>query len=81
MINLGLIDLLLLVVLFVSFVYALRRRHLIQFAIILVIVILIEFERLVPGTMTAIGNVIHTIDVFNAQLPHIQIQPIVTIHP
>ncbi|HEX7974577.1 MAG TPA: hypothetical protein VF498_09230 [Anaerolineales bacterium] len=72
---------LLLVVLIVSFVYALRGRNLIQFAIVLVIVLLIEFERLVPGTMTAIGNVIHTIDVVNAQLPHVQIQPIVTIHP
>jgi hypothetical protein len=81
MINLGLIDLLLLVLLFGSFVYAIRGRHVVQFAIILVIVLLIEFERLVPGTMTAIGNVIHSIDVFNAQLPHLQIQPIVTIQP
>ncbi len=79
MINLGLIDLLILVVLFISFVLALRRRAWLQFAIILVIVILIELERLVPGTMTAIGNSIHAIDAMNAQLPHIQIQPIITI--
>ena len=81
MINLGLIDLLLLVVLFVGFVYALRRRNWLPFSIILVIILFIELERLVPGTMTSIGNAIHTIDLVNGQLPHIQIQPIITIQP
>jgi len=81
MINLGLIDLLLLVVLFVSFVYALRARNLLPFSVILILILLIELERLVPGTMTALGKAIHTIDLVNAQLPHIQIQPIITIKP
>ncbi len=80
MINLGLIDLLLLVILFVSFVFAIRRRTWLAFAIILVIILFIELERLLPGTMTAIGNAIHSIDALNAQLPHVQIQPIITIH-
>ncbi len=79
MINLGIIDLLLLLALLGSFVYALRRRRLLPFTIILIVVLLIELERLVPGTMTGIGNAIHTIDVANAQMPHIQIQPIITI--
>jgi hypothetical protein len=80
MINLGLIDLLLLVILFASFVYALRRHSWLTFSIILIIIFLIELERLLPGTMNAIGNAIHAIDVVNAQLPHVQIQPIITIH-
>ncbi len=81
MINLGFIDLLLLVVLFVSFLYALRARNLLPFWAVLIIIILIELERLVPGTMTALGKAIHTIDAVNAQLPHIQILPIITIQP
>lgn len=79
MINIGLIDLLLLVILFVSFLYALRARNLLPFVAILIIILLIELERLVPGTMTALGKGIHTIDTINAQLPHIRVQPIVTI--
>ncbi len=81
MINLGLIDVLILVILLVSLVYAIRGRHWLQFAIVLVIVVLIEIERLAPGTMTAIGNAIHAIDAVNAQLPHIQIQPVITVNP
>ena len=81
MINIGLIDLLLLVILFVSFLYTFRTRNLLSFAIILVIILIIEVERLVPGTMTALSRGIHAIDVVNAQLPHIQIQPIVSIQP
>ncbi len=79
MINLGVIDLLLLVILLIAFMNALRRRGWLVFAIILVIVFFIELERLAPGTMTAIGDTIHTIDKVNAALPHVQIQPIVTI--
>jgi hypothetical protein len=81
MINLGLIDLLLLVILISSFLAAFRRRNLLTFSIILIIILLIEFERLAPGTMSALGRAIHSIDVVNAQLPHIQIQPIVSILP
>jgi hypothetical protein len=81
MINLGVIDLLILVVLIVSFVYALRGRRLILFSILLIIVLFIELERLAPGTMTAIGSAIHAIDAVNAQLPHVQIHPIVTVIP
>ncbi len=79
MINLGVIDLLLLIILIVAFVYALRRRGWLTFSIVLIIILLIELERLAPGTMTAIGDTIHTIDKVNAQLPHVQIQPIITV--
>ncbi len=79
MINLGLIDLLLLVILFAAFVYALRRRGWLTFAIVLIVILLIELERLAPGTLTALGDAIHAIDKVNAQLPHVQIQPIITV--
>ncbi len=79
MINLGVIDLLLLVILLVAFLNALRRRGWLTFAIVLVIILIIELERLAPGTMTTIGNWIHAIDSVNAALPHVQIQPILTI--
>ncbi len=79
MINLGLIDLLLLVILFGAFVYALRRRGWLAFASVLIVILLIELERLAPGSMTALGDAIHAIDKVNAQLPHVQIQPIITV--
>ncbi len=79
MINLGLIDLLLLVILVVAFVYALRRRGWLAFAIVLIVILLIQLERLAPGTMTALGDAVHAIDKVNAQLPHVQIQPIITV--
>jgi hypothetical protein len=79
MINIGLIDLLLLAILVIALVYSLRGHNLLPFAAILVIVLLIELERLAPGAMVALGNAIHEIDVINEQLPHIQISPIVTI--
>ncbi len=76
MINLGLIDLLLLVILFVSFVRAIRTRNLLAFSLILIIIVLIELERLSPGISNALNRAIHTIDQVNAKLPHIQIQPV-----
>ena len=81
MINLGLIDLLLLVLLFISFLYSLRTRNLLPISAMLIIILLIESERLVPGTMAALGKGIHSIDTINAQLPHIRILPIVSIQP
>ena len=77
MINLGLIDLLLVVVLFISFVRAIRTRNLLSFSLILIIIVLIELERLSPGISTALNKGIHTIDLVNAHLPHIQIQPVI----
>jgi hypothetical protein len=79
MINLGLIDVLLVLVLLFSFFYSVRTRYFLPFSIALIVVLLIELERLVPGSMTALGNAIHSIDAINEQLPHIQISPIVTI--
>jgi hypothetical protein len=81
MINLGVIDVLLLLFLAGMLFRALRTHNLLPFFIALTIILLIELERLIPGTMTALGNGIHTIDAFNEQLPHIEISPIITIKP
>jgi hypothetical protein len=79
MINLGMIDILFLVVLIATFVVASRRRTMLAFYIVLVLIILIELERLLPGMLTAAGNAIHGIDAFNQQLPHVEISPVITI--
>lgn len=81
MINLGVIDILLLLVLVGTLFRALRTRNLLPFFIVLFIILLIELERLVPGTMAALGKGIRSIDVVNEKLPHVQISPIITIKP
>jgi hypothetical protein len=79
MISFGLIDLLLIIVLLLTFVGALRARTILPFAVVLVIVSLIELERFAPGALTAVQTAIRGIDSINNQLPHIQISPLVTI--
>lgn len=79
MISIGLIDLLLVAILVVSFISALRTHTILPFAIVLVLVFLIELERFAPGTFTALQTAVRSIDSINEQLPHIQISPIVTI--
>jgi len=80
MISFGLIDLLLIILLLATFLSAIRTRTILPFIILLMIVIMIELERFAPGSLTAIQSMIRGIDSINAQLPHIQISPIVTIH-
>ncbi len=79
MINLGLIDVFMLVLLVLMYVFSARRRMMLPFYVTLVLLLLIELERLVPGVLTFVGNAVHGIDAVNAQLPHIEISPIVTI--
>lgn len=79
MINLGLIDVFMLVLLVLMFIYSARRRMMLPFYVTLVLLLLIELERLVPGVLAALGNAVHGIDAVNAQLPHVEISPIVTI--
>ncbi|MDE3088480.1 MAG: hypothetical protein KGJ80_03730 [Chloroflexota bacterium] len=79
MINLGLIDVFMLVLLVLMYVYSARRRVMMPFYVTLVLLALIELERLVPGVLAYLGNAVHGIDAANAQLPHIEISPIVTI--
>jgi hypothetical protein len=79
MINLGFVDIFLVLILIIALIYSLKRRYMLPFYVILTVVVLIELERLVPGMMTTIGSAIHRIDAINEQLPHVQISPIVTI--
>ena len=79
MINLGVIDILLLVLLVSVFVYSARQHERLPFYVALVLVVLIEVERLVPGTLKVIGDAIRGIDTVNAGLPHVEIAPIITI--
>jgi hypothetical protein len=78
-INLGFIDILLLALLIIALFYSLRARFMWPFLIMLIIVIVIQLERLLPGTLAAIGLAIHQIDVINEQMPHVRIAPIITI--
>lgn len=79
MISLGLIDLLLIIILVVTFISAVRTHTILPFAIVFVLIFLIELERFAPGSLTAMQKAIRSIDSINAMLPHIQISPIVTI--
>jgi hypothetical protein len=76
MINLGLFDIVLLIALVLAYVYS-RRRHMTwPFVTVLVLLILIQVERLFPGLL---AGMVHGMDGVNAQLPHVQISPIITI--
>ncbi len=79
MISLGLIDILLVLLVVGMFLYSSRRHAMLPFYVVLVLVVLIEIERLAPGVLAAAGNAIHGIDAVNKQLPHVEISPIVTI--
>jgi predicted PurR-regulated permease PerM len=79
MINLGLLDLLLIILLLVTFYNALRRHSVLPFAIMLILVFLIELGRFAPGSFVALQSVVRGIDSINKQLPHIQISSTVTI--
>ena len=78
MINLGIVDLIL-ILLFVLMVYlSLRRRGLGVSILIAVLLLAVILERLVPGTLASIGNAIRGIDQVNVAGPHLAIQPIVS---
>lgn len=79
MINLGVIDIVFLLILIGAFAFAARRRSMPIFYAALILIVLIELERLLPGMLTAAGNAVHGIDVFNQQLPHVEISPVITI--
>ncbi len=79
MINLGIVDLIL-IVLFVLMIYsAFRRRGLALTILIAVLLLVVIVERLAPGTLASIGTAIGGIDQVNAAGPHLEIQPIVTL--
>ena len=77
MINLGILDLIL-IVLFVLMVYfSFRRRALGLSILIAILLFVLIVERLAPGALASIGTAISGIDQINAAGPHLEIQPIV----
>jgi hypothetical protein len=76
MINLGIVDLIL-IVLFVLMIYFSFRRHRLGLTILIAVLLFVVLvERLAPGTLASIGTAIGGIDQVNAAGPHLQIQPI-----
>ena len=57
---------------------ALRRRLYGRFYVVVAIFLVILIERLAPGTLGALGNVIQSINRFNDLGPHLTINPIIT---
>jgi hypothetical protein len=78
-INLGVFDIVLLVLLVIALAYARRRREMMFFYFILALLVVIEVERLAPGSLRLAGEAIRGINAINAGLPHLEIQPIITI--
>jgi hypothetical protein len=77
MINLGVVDLIL-IVLFVLMIYFAARRSGLGLAVLIaVLLVAVIIERLVPGMLASIGNAIRGMDQLNAAGPHLEIQPIV----
>ena len=78
MISLGILDIVIFGVLLALAVYAMRHRLYSRFYIVIAIFIVFLVERLVPGALSAVGNVIHSIDRINDLGPHLTINPIIT---
>ncbi|MEP7200144.1 MAG: hypothetical protein ABI874_10025, partial [Chloroflexota bacterium] len=69
MINLGIIDLVLILIVIGAYAVARRQRGMLPFYIVLVLVIVLEAERFAPGTLKTVGDAIRGIDAVNARLP------------
>lgn len=78
MISLGILDIVIFGILLALAVYAMRRRQSGWFYIMLAIFLVYLIERLIPGALSAVGNVIHSIDRVNDLGPHLTINPIIT---
>jgi hypothetical protein len=76
MINLGVLDIVLLVVLLLAYVYSRRKHITLPFYLVLFLLVLMQVERLFPGLF---AGIVRGVDTLNAQMPHVQISPIITI--
>jgi len=77
MINLGLVDLILVVLFVVMLFSSFRRRGLGLTVLIAMLLLMVLVERLAPGILGSMGTAISGIDQVNAAGPHLQIEPIV----
>lgn len=78
MISLGILDIVIFGILIALAVFAMRRRLYSRFYLVMAIFVVFLVERLVPGALSALGNVIHSIDRINDLGPHLTINPIIT---
>lgn len=77
MINLGIVDLILIVLFVLMIYFSFRRRSLGLTVLIAILLLVVIVERLAPGTLASIGTAISGIDQVNAAGPHLEIQPII----
>jgi hypothetical protein len=78
MISLGILDIVIFGILIALAVYAMRHRQFGRFYLVTAIFVVFLIERLIPGALSAVGNVIHSIDRVNDLGPHLTINPIIT---
>ncbi|MGE5263203.1 MAG: hypothetical protein ACM3S0_07455 [Acidobacteriota bacterium] len=78
MISLGILDIVIFGILIALAVYAMRHRQSGRFYLVAAIFVVFLIERLIPGALSAVGNVIHSIDRVNDLGPHLTINPIIT---
>ncbi len=77
MINLGIVDLILIVLIVLMIYFSFRRRGMGLAILIAALLVVVLVERLAPGTLASVGTAIGGIDQVNAAGPHLEIQPIV----
>lgn len=73
------IDILVILLLVATLSFSIKKRRMSYFFLTLFLFVVLGVERLAPGTLAAIGDGIRQIDVLNQRLPHVQIEPIITI--
>ena len=78
MISIGIVDLVIAVLLILIAIVAVRRRLYTRLYLVLAILLVFMVERLVPGTLNALGNAVHSIDRINDLGPHLTINPIIS---
>jgi diacylglycerol kinase len=78
MISIGIVDLVIAVILLIIATVAVRRRLYTRLYLVLAILLVFMVERLVPGTLNALGNAVHSIDRINDLGPHLTINPIIS---
>ncbi len=77
MINLGIVELVLLLFLLLAIFLAVKGRGTGVSILVALVLVAVLSERLAPGTLASLGNEIRGIDRIDFAGPHLSIQPIV----
>jgi hypothetical protein len=78
MISLGSVDIILLLLLILALYSAATRRATGVAIVVVALLFIILLERVAPGTLTAVGSAIRSLDQVNNAGPHLNIAPIIT---